>query len=68
MAPEHLMLGTSGDGLAASPLTLNFPVLVNGVVISSHRLGDSDLIQIGSTILRYRSKDEAMPSMVNHGK
>ena len=68
MAPEHLMLATSGDGLAASPLTLNFPVLVNGVVISSHRLGDSDLIQIGSTILRYRSKDEAMPSMVNHGK
>lgn len=63
MAPEHLILVSSGTELEASPATPDLMVQVNGVPITRHKLGDSDLVQIGSTILRYRSKDEAMPTL-----
>ena len=63
IAPEHLVLTSSSGGLALSPSSPINPVLVNGASVSSHALSDSDLIQVGSTILRYRSKSDEMPKL-----
>jgi Inner membrane component of T3SS, cytoplasmic domain len=63
MAPQHLLLESRGKTLQASALESSFPILINGTPAVHQNLSDSDLIQIGSTILRYRSKEEAMPTL-----
>lgn len=62
MAPQHLQLVRQGQSLEARPVDPGFIVSVNGSPISRHQLNDSDLVQIGSTVLRYRSKQQKMPT------
>jgi hypothetical protein len=59
IAPMHATFQRRGDSLvmrSAGP-----PVLVNGTVVAEAALGDGDLLQLGTTTLRYRSKQQAMP-------
>lgn len=63
LAPEHLLLSSTGASLEATAVTPTHPMQINGVSVMSARLGDGDLITIGSTILRYRSKSDAMPTV-----
>lgn len=63
MAPQHLLLESRGEALEASAIEASYPILINGAPAVQQNLSDSDLIQIGSTILRYRSKEEAMPTL-----
>lgn len=63
IAPSHFSLQSSGKALT---ITSNAPgtTSVNGMIAAPRQLlRDGDLIEIGSTVLRYRSKNEAMPSL-----
>lgn len=71
MAPQHLQLVRHGQSLEAGPVDPGFVVTVNGTPIVKQQLNDSDLIQIGSTVLRYRSKQQQMPTgmpLPQHGQ
>lgn len=61
IAPRHATLRRTGGELTIGVIDPAYPVLVNGVPITSHRLHDSDLIQLGSSIVRYRAKESAAP-------
>jgi|688.fasta_scaffold51463_4 hypothetical protein len=63
LAPEHLLLNSTGASLEVTAVNPSYPMQINGVAAASARLGDGDLITIGSTILRYRSKSDAMPTV-----
>ncbi len=63
IAPLHFELRASGKTLAISP-TAPQPTMVNGISIGARQvLNDGDLVALGETILRYRSKHEAMPTL-----
>jgi hypothetical protein len=68
IAGEHLTLISAGGSLQVSSLSPVHPIAVNGAVVAQHRLVDGDLLQLGSTVLRYRSKAESMPSMAPPAK
>lgn len=56
IAPFHAGLARRGDGLAIRSLDPNAPVLVNQVPVIDQVLADGQVIQLGSTMLRYRAK------------
>jgi membrane associated rhomboid family serine protease len=61
LAPRQLLLARSPSGLTARSLDPGRPVLVNGRPVTEQLLADSDLLQVGSTVLRYRARAEAAP-------
>ena len=60
--PEHVVLKSQGKQLTLNNLSQLRPAQVNGVTVSAQQLSDGDLIQLGATLLRYRSKSEEMPN------
>ena len=62
IAPVHLHLIASGKelSLASDPPAV---VAINGTPVMRQQLVDGDLVLLGSTVLRYRSKEEALPSL-----
>lgn len=57
IAPFHAGLGRRGGVLVIRPLDYNAPVLVNRAQISGeHTLVDGEVVQLGTTLLRYRAK------------
>ena len=69
IAPRHALLRRNGPELTVSAIDSAFPVLVNGGPVTSHKLSDSDLLQFGSSIVRYRAKEAAAPvSAQIHGR
>ena len=62
LAGEHAVLTTQGKNLVLASMSQQAPVQVNGVPISTHQLSDGDLVQLGATVLRYRTKSEEMPT------
>lgn len=62
MAPRHLQLDRVGPRLNARSFDGSGVVVVNGAPISTKELEDGDMIQLGSTALRYRSRSEKMPT------
>lgn len=63
IAPEHVVLTSTGTALEATSVDIQFPIQVNGMETSRAKLGDGDLLTLGSTIVRYRSKADAMPQI-----
>lgn len=61
ISPQQLQLTQNADGLTARSLDPQRPAQVNGTAIVEQTLVDSDLLQVGSTVLRYRSKAAAAP-------
>ena len=61
ISPQQLQLTQSAAGLSARSLDPQRPAQVNGTPIVEQTLADSDLLQVGSTVLRYRSKVAAAP-------
>jgi hypothetical protein len=68
IAGEHAALATVGGSLQATAISGVHPLLINGIALPQQRLTDGDLLQLGSTILRYRSKSEAMPTFAPPAK
>lgn len=60
---QHATLHAVGGALELRTFNPQLPVQVNGVPASQHRLVDGDLVQIGSTVVRYRSKAQATPTL-----
>lgn len=58
IAAHHAVLSASDRGLTAAPTNPMAPLLVNGAPVSSQGLSDGDVLQLGSTMLRYRDKAE----------
>ncbi len=58
IAARHAILASSDRGITASAADPTAPLLVNGAPISPQRLTDGDVLQLGSTMLRYRDKAE----------
>lgn len=57
IAPFHAGLSRRGGGLMIRPLDYNAPVLVNRAQIGAeHSLADGEVVQLGTTLLRYRAK------------
>jgi hypothetical protein len=61
IAPRHAVLQRQGAALNVIALDPSWQVLVNGQPVASHRLGDGDLLQFGSTVVRYRARESAAP-------
>ena len=61
ISPQQLQLTQGAAGLTARSLDPQRPAQVNGSAILEHTLADADLLQVGSTVLRYRSKTAAAP-------
>jgi hypothetical protein len=61
VSPQQLQLTQSAAGLTARSLDTQRPAQVNGSPILEQTLADSDLLQVGSTVLRYRSKAASAP-------
>lgn len=61
ISPQQLQLTQNAGGLTARSLDPQRPAQVNGTAIMEQTLVDSDLLQVGSTVLRYRSKAAAAP-------
>ena len=59
---QHAFLERQGDGLVARSVNPAAPLSVNGVATVEARLAEGDLMQMGSTVLRYRAKAAAMPT------
>lgn len=58
IAPHHAVLSASSDSLALAAQSAAHPVLVNGAAVETRRLVDGDVVQFGTTMLRYRNKSE----------
>jgi hypothetical protein len=61
IAARHAVLIRSADGLTVRSIDPASPTLVNGQPVQEHLLGDSDMLQVGHCMLRYRSKSSAAP-------
>lgn len=62
MSPRHLQLTRSGPHLTAKSFDGSSIVVVNGEQIATRQLEDGDIIHLGATALRYRSKTEKLPT------
>jgi hypothetical protein len=56
MATHHVTLEQNAGGLLVRSASPSHPVLVNGQSVSEHAATDGSLIQLGSTVVRYRAK------------
>jgi len=59
---QHAFLERRGDALVVRSVNPAAPVSVNGVTTVEARLAEGDLVQLGSTVLRYRAKAATMPT------
>lgn len=62
VAPHQGQLVLQGDVLTARSTDPGFPLSINGRPVGQQALGDNDLIQLGSTVLRYRARAAAVPA------
>lgn len=62
IAPEHAELVQSASGTTVRALGQQ-PVVVNGQQVREHRLTDGDQMQLGSTVVRFATKEQAMPTL-----
>lgn len=60
---QHATLQTSGGNAELRSFSPTLTVQVNGTPATHHRLSEGDLLQMGATILRYRTKAEATPTL-----
>lgn len=60
---QHATLQTSGGVAELRTFSPSLTVQVNGTPTAHHRLGEGDLLQMGATVLRYRTKAEATPAL-----
>lgn len=67
IAPEHVTLVSSAQGLRMSAMDPSRPTLVNGQPQQQAVLTDGDLVQVGSSVVRYRQKAQATPTLVASG-
>lgn len=67
IAPEHVTLMSSAQGLRMSAMDPSRPTLVNGQPQQQAVLTDGDLVQVGSSVVRYRQKAQATPTLVASG-
>jgi hypothetical protein len=56
--PQHAVLTQTGQVLTAQAAQPGAPVLVNGIAVVTQQLRDGDMLQVGSTVLRYRNRVE----------
>ena len=56
MASHHATLEQSARGLTVRSVSATHPVLVDGRPVLEHMAADGSLIQLGSTVVRYRAK------------
>lgn len=63
IAGHHLRLHQDGATLRLRSGEADAPTMVNGTPVQQHALQDGDLLQVGSTVLRYRQRDQAVPAM-----
>jgi Inner membrane component of T3SS, cytoplasmic domain len=61
IAPRHALLTRSASGLTVRSVDPASPALVNGQPVHEHLLADSDMLQLGLSMLRYRSKASSAP-------
>jgi type IV secretory pathway VirB2 component (pilin) len=61
IAPRHAVLTRSANGLTVRTVDPTSPALVNGQPVHEHLLADSDMLQLGHSMLRYRSKASSAP-------
>ena len=59
--PGRPSLRREGPVLSVTALDASYPVLVNGASVATQRLNDGDLLQFGSSIVRYRAKEAVAP-------
>jgi pSer/pThr/pTyr-binding forkhead associated (FHA) protein len=60
---QHATLQTSGGLAELRSFGPSLTVHVNGTPAAQQRLSEGDLLQMGTTILRYRTKAEATPTL-----
>jgi hypothetical protein len=60
---QHATLQTSGGVAELRSFGPSLTVQVNGTPTAQSRLSEGDLLQMGTTILRYRNKAEATPTL-----
>lgn len=62
IAETHAYLEQASGGLTIKSADPMHPTLINGVPVSEQELADGNMVQLGSTMLRYRDKaaDEAV--------
>jgi len=60
---QHATLQTSGGVAELRSFGPSLEVQVNGTPTTQGRLSEGDLLQMGTTILRYRNKAEATPTL-----
>ena len=58
IAPHHAVLKASSDSLELAAQSFEYTTLVNGAQFEKRTLVDGDVVQFGSTMLRYRNKSE----------
>lgn len=61
IAPEHAELLRTPRGTVIRQAGQQ-PVVVNGRPVSEHQLADGDQVQVGSTVVRFATKEQAMPT------
>lgn len=61
IAPKHAELVAGPRGLAVTSLDPMHPTLVNGQPVAQHDLADGDVLQLGTTVLKYRTKSDQQP-------
>lgn len=62
IAPEHAELVKTPRGTLIRAVGQH-PVAVNGVAVGEHQLADGDQVQVGTTVLRFATKEQAMPTV-----
>lgn len=62
LLPTHAVLRRTGDTLSVRAMDPAAAVQVNGAPVVEQALNDGDLVQLGSTVLRYRAKQGSMPT------
>lgn len=63
---EHAVVERSGASLNIRPVAAGAAIQVNGVVSGGQSLTEGDLVQLGSTVVRYRAKQAVMPTGMPH--
>lgn len=62
IAPEHAELVRTPRGTVVRAVGQH-PVFVNGQPVAEHQLSDGDQVQVGSTVVRFATKEQSMPTL-----
>lgn len=63
IAARHVSLTQTPRGLLARQLSPIAPLMINGQQAAEHLLSDGDLVQVGTTVLRYGQRGQSMPTL-----